>query len=85
MVMLLAIPLRKFYHLQDFVTLRHLDNCGKFMIATGLLVTYTYVAETFFSWYGSDVYGSWWSWSRRRPVHTALFGFWTYSWCARFQ
>jgi Ni/Fe-hydrogenase subunit HybB-like protein len=65
MVMLLAIPLRKFYHLQDFVTLRHLDNCGKFMIATGLLVTYTYVAETFFSWYGSDVYGSWWSWSRQ--------------------
>jgi molybdopterin-containing oxidoreductase family membrane subunit len=65
MVLVLAIPIRKFYHLEDFVTLRHLDNCGKFMIATGLLVTYTYVAETFFSWYGTDIYGSWWSWNRQ--------------------
>jgi Ni/Fe-hydrogenase subunit HybB-like protein len=64
MVMLLAIPLRKFYHLEDMVTLRHLDNCGKFMIATGLLVTYTYTAENFFSWYGTDVYGAWWNWNR---------------------
>jgi Ni/Fe-hydrogenase subunit HybB-like protein len=64
MVLMLAIPLRKFYALEDLVTLRHLDNCGKFMIATGLLVTYTYVAENFFSWYGTDVYGTWWNWNR---------------------
>ncbi len=64
MVLLLAIPLRKFYHLEDMITERHLDNCGKFMIATGLLVTYTYIAETFFSWYGTDVYGAWWNWNR---------------------
>ena len=64
MVLILAIPIRKFYHLEDLVTLRHLDNCGKFMIATGLLVTYTYIAETFFSWYGTDVYGAWWNWYR---------------------
>ncbi len=64
MVLLLAIPIRKFYHLEDLVTLRHLDNCAKFMIATGMLVTYTYIAESFFSWYGSDVYGAWWNWNR---------------------
>lgn len=69
MVLMLAIPIRKFYHLEDFVTLRHLDNCGKFMIATGLLVTYTYVAETFFSWYGNDVYGAWWSWNRQHGAY----------------
>jgi len=69
MVLLLAIPLRKFYHLEDLVTLRHLDNCGKFMIATGLLVTYTYVAETFFSWYGNDVYGAWWNWNRAHGAY----------------
>lgn len=69
MVMLLAIPLRKFYHLEDMVTLRHLDNCGKFMIATGLLVTYTYIAETFFSWYGSDIYGAWWNWNRAHGAY----------------
>lgn len=65
MVLILAIPIRKFYHLENFLTLRHLDNCGKFMIATGLLVTYTYVAETFFSWYGTDIYGTWWNWNRQ--------------------
>ena len=64
MVLLLAIPLRKFYHLEDLVTERHLDNCGKFMLATGLLVTYTYIAENFFSWYGNDVYGTYWNWNR---------------------
>ena len=64
MVLLLAIPLRKFYHLEDMITERHLDNCGKFMIATGLLVTYTYTAETFYSWYATDIYGAWWNWNR---------------------
>ena len=64
MVLLLAIPLRKFYHLEDLITERHLDNCGKFMIATGLLVTYTYTAETFYSWYATDIYGAWWNWNR---------------------
>ncbi len=72
MVLLLAIPLRKFYHLEDLVTLRHLDNCGKFMIATGLLVTYTYVAETFYSWYGTDVYGAWWNWNRAHGAYRVV-------------
>jgi Ni/Fe-hydrogenase subunit HybB-like protein len=69
MVLILAIPIRKFYHLENFLTLRHLDNCGKFMIATGLLVTYTYVAETFFSWYGTDIYGTWWNWNRQHGAY----------------
>jgi Ni/Fe-hydrogenase subunit HybB-like protein len=69
MVLILAIPIRKFYHLENFLTLRHLDNCGKFMIATGLLVTYTYVAEIFFSWYGTDVYGTWWNWNRQHGAY----------------
>jgi Ni/Fe-hydrogenase subunit HybB-like protein len=69
MVLILAIPIRKFYHLENFLTLRHLDNCGKFLVATGLLVTYTYVAETFFSWYGTDVYGTWWNWNRQHGAY----------------
>jgi molybdopterin-containing oxidoreductase family membrane subunit len=69
MVLLLAIPLRKFYHLEDLITERHLDNCGKFMIATGLLVTYTYAAETFYSWYATDIYGAWWNWNRAHGAY----------------
>ena len=69
MVLILAIPLRKFFGLEQLVTVRHLDNCGHFMLATGLLVTYTYLAEDFFSWYGNDPYGAWWNWNRAHGAY----------------
>ena len=56
MVMTLAIPLRKFYHLEDFITMRHLENMAKVLLATGLLVDYGYVMETFFAWYSASTY-----------------------------
>jgi Ni/Fe-hydrogenase subunit HybB-like protein len=56
MVLTLAIPLRKFYHLEDFVTIRHLDNMGKLMLATGLIVAYGYMMETFMAYYSGNVY-----------------------------
>lgn len=51
MVMTLAIPIRKFYGLEDFVTLRHLDNMAKIMLATGLIVGYGYMVELFMAFY----------------------------------
>jgi Ni/Fe-hydrogenase subunit HybB-like protein len=54
MVLVLAIPLRKVYHLENLVTQRHLENCGKLMLATGLVLAYTYVIEPFTSWYSGD-------------------------------
>ena len=45
MVLTLAIPIRKFYGLQDFITIRHLDNCAKIMLATGLMVAHGYITE----------------------------------------
>ena len=56
MVMTLAIPLRKFYRLEDFVTMRHLDNMAKVMLATGLIVAYCYMMETFSAFYSGDLY-----------------------------
>jgi Ni/Fe-hydrogenase subunit HybB-like protein len=59
MVIALAVPLRKYYGLEDFLTIRHLDNMGKIMLATGLIVAYSYVMETFMAFYGGnkfDVY-----------------------------
>jgi molybdopterin-containing oxidoreductase family membrane subunit len=56
MVMTLAIPLRKIYHLEDFITMRHLENMAKVLLATGLLVTYGYAMEAFFAWYSSNTY-----------------------------
>jgi len=54
MVITLAIPLRALYGLQDFITLRHLDNMARLLLATGMIVAYGYLAEGFFAWYGGD-------------------------------
>ncbi len=56
MVLILAIPFRYLYGMQDFITLRHLQNCGKLMLATGLIVAYAYVLEMFIGWYSQDKY-----------------------------
>ena len=54
MVLVLAIPIRKIYGLEGFITDRHLDNSAKVMLATCLIVTYGYVIEVFMGWYGGD-------------------------------
>ena len=54
MVVTLAVPLRTFYGLKDVITIRHLDNCAKLMLVTGLIVAYGYYTETFMSWYSNS-------------------------------
>jgi molybdopterin-containing oxidoreductase family membrane subunit len=51
MVVTIAIPLRVAFGLQDFITLRHLNNMAKVMLATGLIVAYGYSMEAFTAWY----------------------------------
>ncbi|MBI4423171.1 MAG: polysulfide reductase NrfD [Elusimicrobia bacterium] len=53
MVLVLAIPLRRAYGLEDFITARHLDNMAKVMLATGLLVAYGYLMEGFVGYYAA--------------------------------
>jgi len=54
MVLTLAIPLRKAYGLEDFITMRHLDNMAKVMLATGLIVAYGYAIEFFMAFYSGN-------------------------------
>jgi molybdopterin-containing oxidoreductase family membrane subunit len=56
MVLILAIPLRKIYGLEDFITMRHLRNMAKILLATGLIVAYGYVIEAFMAWYSGNQY-----------------------------
>ena len=51
MVLALAIPLRKVYGLEGLITEKHLDNSAKVMLATGLIVAYSYIIELFTAWY----------------------------------
>jgi Ni/Fe-hydrogenase subunit HybB-like protein len=56
MVLLLAIPLRRWYHLEDFITMRHLENMAKVTLVTGLIVVYGYAMEAFYAWYSANLY-----------------------------
>ncbi|HUP64380.1 MAG TPA: NrfD/PsrC family molybdoenzyme membrane anchor subunit [Thermoanaerobaculia bacterium] len=56
MVLTLAIPVRRAFGLEDFITARHLDNMAKIMLTTGLIVAYAYVMEVFFSWYSGNIF-----------------------------
>ncbi|MGE3468209.1 MAG: NrfD/PsrC family molybdoenzyme membrane anchor subunit [Pyrinomonadaceae bacterium] len=56
MVLILCIPLRKWYNMKDFITDTHLIYMGKVMLATGLIVVYGYAMEAFFGWYSASQY-----------------------------
>src|SRR6202166_2099873 len=64
MVLMLAIPIRKIYNLEDFITELHLQNAAKVMLATGLIVAYGYGIEAFMGWYSGDRYDAFTLWNR---------------------
>jgi len=51
MVVTLLVPARAIYGLQNLITIRHLENMNKIMIATGLMVGTAYGIEFFIAWY----------------------------------
>jgi Ni/Fe-hydrogenase subunit HybB-like protein len=75
MVLMLAIPIRKIYGLEDFITDQHLQNSAKVMLATGWIVAYGYAVEAFMGWYGGNRYDQALLWNR---LH-GPYAFWYYS------
>jgi Ni/Fe-hydrogenase subunit HybB-like protein len=51
MVLILGIPLRRVFGFEKIITMRHLDNAAKLMLATGMIVVYGYFIELFMAWY----------------------------------
>ena len=64
MVLTLLIPIRAAYGMQDFITMRHLENMAKVMLVTGLIVGYGYSIEAFMAWYGGNKYEGFMMWNR---------------------
>ncbi len=54
MVVTLLVPMRKIYKLENLITLRHLDNMNKIILATGSLVGLAYGTEFFIAWYSKN-------------------------------
>jgi Ni/Fe-hydrogenase subunit HybB-like protein len=79
MVLTLAIPIRKMYGLEDFITMRHLENMGKVTLVTGMIVGYGYVSEAFFGWYSANKYEGFMIWNRM--VGPYWYMYWTLIFC----
>jgi len=56
MVISLAVPAREPFGLKDIITRRHLDNMGKILLATGMMVGYAYLTELFIAAYGGNAH-----------------------------
>ncbi len=58
MVLVITIPLRRYYGLKSLVTARHLDNMAKVMLAAGLSVSYGYLMDSWGAWYKNEPFDS---------------------------
>ncbi len=57
MVLLLLLPARELYpNMKDIITLRHIENMAKILLATGMMVGFAYSMEFFIAWYGANEY-----------------------------
>ncbi len=56
MVVTLMVLVRKAYGLEHIITIRHLENMNKIILATGSLVGYAYGMEFFMAWYSGNMY-----------------------------
>jgi molybdopterin-containing oxidoreductase family membrane subunit len=64
MVLVLTIPIRKIYGLEELITIRHLKHMGEVMLATGLIVAYGYLMEAFIAWYSGNIFERYMMWNR---------------------
>ncbi len=83
MVLTLAIPMRLFYGLQEFITMRHLNAMALLMLTTGSIVGYGYMMEIFMGWYSGNAF------EQAIHLHTRIDGpkawaFWVLMFCNIF-
>ena len=73
MVLTLGIPLRKFLHLEEYITNKHFENVAKLIIVTSLIVSYSYVCEFFIAWYSGNIFEKHAFWYRAFGHYGPLF------------
>lgn len=56
MVLTLMIIVRKVLHLEDYITLNHVESMNKIIVLTGTIVGVAYLTELFIAWYSGYVY-----------------------------
>ena len=56
MVLTLMIITRKLLHLEDYITVEHIESMNKVILLTGTIVGVAYLTELFIAWYSGYVY-----------------------------
>lgn len=56
MVLTLMIIVRKVLHLEEYITLNHVESMNKVIVLTGSIVGVAYLTELFIAWYSGYVY-----------------------------
>ncbi|TVQ76426.1 MAG: hydrogenase [Bradymonadales bacterium] len=56
MVITLLVIAREVFNLKEYITMQHLDNMNKVILATGMLVGLAYATEFFIAWYSGVPY-----------------------------
>src|SRR6202451_4310302 len=73
MVLTLMIPVRRFYGLEDIITVRHLNKMAKVTLATGMIVGYGYIMEAFFGYFSADTYEKFMVWNRMTGPYAVFY------------
>ncbi len=81
MVLLLLIPARELFpNMKDLITLRHIENMAKIILATGMMVGFAYSMEFFIAWYSGNVYESY-LFTNVRARGPYAWAYWTMIFC----
>jgi molybdopterin-containing oxidoreductase family membrane subunit len=64
MVFTIIIPIRKFFKLEHYVTVNHLDAAAKLCLFTSLVVGCAYLIEFWVAWYSANAFEQQYFWNR---------------------
>jgi len=74
MVITILVPLRKAFHLERYIRIRHFENLAKLCLLTSTIVGYSYFTEYFVAWYSGNAI-------ERATFYNRLFGpYWWATW-----
>ena len=76
MVQSLLIITRKVLHLEDYITIGHIEAMNKVIVLTGSIVGCAYLSELFVAWYSQNTY-EWWAFRENRVNIFSPYG-WAY-------
>jgi len=74
MVITILVPLRKQFHLERYLEIRHFENLAKLCLLTSTIVGYSYATEYFIAWYSGNPF-------EREAFYNRAFGqYWWATW-----